>query len=548
MRVRRARRLTRALKGPLLGLLLACAAGGPVLLGPSPALARAQSTTPPAAVETAQAPTEDTAGTAFAPNVRVDLALGVAGQPVAEAWNPLRVELRDAPPATLTLHVDQGTLRTGEVPLTVTLDVRGGAGLTIFEELIYLPHFASLSWRLATPERVIASGSVAGREADERPLDLLLTSTPGVYRVPFQEAFGPGARLVDVVATLLPQDVAAYDGVRSLTIDGSAAAPRLEAVAAAAAAGVVVVLAGPLPPSHSELLLLLHGADAARLGSGALVSSDGGVTTAVEALSQALAQAPNQAALRAALLEQPLVEPPPQLKETILVLMAAAYAVLTLLLLRFGTPGLSASLVLAGLVALIGWQLLRPPVPQLQAGAVLAVAGGDLALLRPATEVLTLPRTTLTLPTRNRPVRPQAYWVDKDGSHFGLERWRALLLEQPAALAPAQLVVVDGAPRNLGPGTLYDLYLVGEGARGSLLAGSSTLQPGEEGAAGWVETLAPLLPSGTWLARGECGASCTTWVVYPPMAFAAARDEQPGQSLPRTDPFRSTPAALPEEL
>lgn len=482
------------------------------------------------------------------PGTRAELALGVAGQAVAEAWNPLRLELRDSPPATLTLQVDQGTLRTGEVPLTVTLDVRGGAGLTIFDDLVYLPHFAALSWRLTTPERVVASGSVAGREADERPLDLLLTSSPGAYRTPFQEAFGPGARLVDVAASLLPQDVAAYDGVRSLIIDGTAAAPRLEAVAAAAAAGVTVVLAGRLPPSHSELLLLVDGATAVRLGSGSIVRTEGGASAAVEALSQAHAQAVNQPALRAALLEQPLVEPPAQLKETFLVLVAAAYAVLTLLLLRFGTPGLSAAIVLAALASLVGWQLLRPAAPQLRGDTVLAVAGGELALLSPASEVLTLPCTTLTIGTRSRPLRPQTYSVDAEGSHFGLERWRALLLEHPAVLTQAQLMVVGGAPRNLGPGQLTDVYLVGEGLQGSLAAGSATIEPNEEGSAAWAEALAPLVPPGTWLARGGCDASCTTWVVYPPITFTVARNDQPGQLQPLTDPFRGTPVPSQEEL
>ena len=129
----------------------------------------------------------------------------------------------------LTIQVDQGTLRSGEVPLVVTFDVRGGAGLSIFEEIVYLPRFATLSWRLATAERVLASGSIAGREADDRRLDLVLTSSPGVYRLPFLAAFGSGSRLVDLNPAALPTQPAAYDGVRGLLIDGTAAAPRLEA-------------------------------------------------------------------------------------------------------------------------------------------------------------------------------------------------------------------------------------------------------------------------------------------------------------------------------
>lgn len=145
-----------------------------------------------------------------APSAR--FSLGVAGQPVADAWNPLRLELRDAPPATLTLQIDQGTLRSGELPLTVSHAVRGGAGISVFETTVYLPRFARLAWRLATPDRVLASGSVEGREADARPLDLLLSNLPGSYRAAYATAYGPGARLADVVASDLPSEPAAtYD-------------------------------------------------------------------------------------------------------------------------------------------------------------------------------------------------------------------------------------------------------------------------------------------------------------------------------------------------
>lgn len=477
----------------------------------------------------------------------VDFALGVAGQPVAEAWNPVRLELRDVPPATLSIHIDQGTLRSGEVPLTITSEVRGGAGVALYEELIYLPRFATLSWRLATPERVLASGSLAGREADERPLDLVITSNPGAYRLPFLDAFGASARLVDLTASQLPQSAAAYDGVRSLIIDGTAAAPRLEAVAAAATGGTIVVLTGSLPASHSELGLLLGGAPTVRLGAGALVQVEGGRDAAVEALTQV--EVPNRAALQAALVEEPLVVAPAPMKETTLVLLVAGYVALVLLLLRFGgTPGLSAAVALAALVSLVGWQFLRPAAPQLEAGAVLALAGGELATLLPVSEVLTMPRATLTFPASTRPFSPHSYWVDGNGAHFALDRWRTLLLVRSPQVAQAHLTVHDGVPTNVGAAPLRNLYLVGQGPQGDLLPGATTLQPSETGDSSWAAGLAPLLPPGTWLAQDECHGGCTTWVVYPPLELVAAADAAPGGIQPLTDPFRSTPAAQQEEL
>src|SRR5690554_6864724 len=476
----------------------------------------------------------------------VQFSLGVGGQPVADAWNPLRLQLRDAPPATLTIQVDQGTLRSGEVPLTISLDVRGGAGVSIFEELVYLPTFATLSWRLATAQRVLASGSIAGREADGRPLDLLLTSNPGAYRLAYLDSYGSNARLVDIAAAHLPQEVAAYDGVRSLIIDGTAAAPRLEAVAAAVAGGVVVVLAGPLPSSHAELGLLLGEAEVVRLGAGALLQVAEGRERAVELASQVTV--PSRGALQAALLQEPLIDPPPTLAETTLVLILAAYALGALLLLRFGgSPGLVAAAALTELVSLMAWQLLRPAAPQLEGGAVLALAGGELATMFPVREVLTMPRATLTFEEHARPLRPQAHRVDSASTHLTLERWRSVLLETAPRLGQAQLSVTNGVPSNHGPTPLRDLYLVGEGPQGDLAAGSSTPQVNETGSAEWAGDMAPLLPEGTWLARDDCAAVCTIWVVYPPVEFMASVGHTAQPAGPLTDPFRGAPGATEGE-
>ena len=534
-----------ALTGLMLALYLSGLSGllAAFWVGPSPSVfsgvvpsawSAAQGTTDPGALPGA--------GVTLQPAAGVRFARGGAGQPVAEAWNPLRLELRDAPPATLTMQIDQGTLRSGEVPLTITLDVRGGAGVSIFEDLVYVPRFATLGWRLATQERVLASGSIAGREADDRPLDLVLTSNPGAFRLPYLDAFGPGTRLVDVTAALLPQEPAAYAGVRSLVIDGTSAAPRLEAVAAAVTGGAVVVLAGPLPASHDELLLLLNGADAVRLGGGALLYVEGGRALAVEALRHV--EVPARAALQAVLVQGQLVEPPAPIKDHMVVLMVAVYALGVLLLMRFaGAPGLSAALAVAGLVSLVAWQLLRPAAPQLEGRAALALAGGELAAVMPVHEVLTMPQTTITLAERVRPLMPQAYWIDAAGTHIALDRWRSVLLELAPRLGQAQLTVQDGAPYNHGPGPLRNLYLVGQGLQGDLAADSGTLRSSESGSSDWAAPLAPLLPAGTWLAQDDCSAGCTTWVVYPDVQLVATAGAPALPEQPVTDPFRSAPGA-----
>lgn len=444
------------------------------------------------------------------------LQLGVAGQPVAEAWNPLRLQLRDAPPSTLTLQIDQGTLRSGELPLTATFHVRGGAGIFIFQELLYLPRFASLSWRLRTEDRVLASGSVAGRDADDRPLDLLLSNRPGSYRQPYAEAFGGQARIQDISAADLPLDAAAYDGVRSLLIDGTVAAPRLEAVAAAASGGALVGLLGPLPASHDELRLLLGDAPAKRLGAGALLTTDGDLGSLLAGMNAA--RLPPRGELLGALLEQPLVEAPAPASQGRLGLMAAAYGLAVLLLLRWAAaPGLSAAVALALLLSLVGWRVLRPEAPQVQQQVSLALAGDGLGLRLAAMELLTLPRADYSVAERARPLRPQAYSVDDAGVHMVVDRWRTVLL----ALAPQ---LVDAPPR---------------------LDDDKATAAGDRGAEPWPGYLGlqSLLPEGSRLARQGCQAECVIWVVAPEPQLPAAPADQAAAATPALDPFHSaTPA------
>lgn len=452
------------------------------------------------------------------------LSLGVANAVVAEAWNPLRLELRDAPPATLTLFIDQGTLATGEIPLELSYGVRGGAGVSVFEELLYVPNFRRLTWRLSTGEAVLASGSLPAREADRRPLDLLLTSAPGAYLGAPANALGSDARLVDVSAADLPSEPAAYDGVRSLLIDGSTAAPRLEAVAAAAAGGAQVVLLCPLPRSYDELTLL-HGQKSARLGAGTIHYSEEEPTGTLMAVRRS--QPAASRALLAALLDEPLVEPAPPLKQSRLFLLVAAYSLAALLLMNLaGAPGLLAAAALALSVSLAAWGALRPASSEVAGGVTLAVIGGELALAYEAREVLSLPHTTLTLPQHARPFRPQAYSVDAAGAHLPIDRWRVALLEFAPRVVAAPLQIEGGLPRNSGERTLHHVAQVGGGRYGSLPPGaaanvgaavSGAPTGNEREAPPGFDLLLELLPEGSWVASSGCPGACSVWVAEPPL-------------------------------
>lgn len=444
-------------------------------------------------------------------NEAVRFELGIGGHAVSNAWNPLRLTVRDLPDALLTIRIDQGTLRSGEIPIVVERSVRGGAGAGVFEDDLYLPTFRTLTWSLATAERVLASGSMGAREQDERPLDLLLSADPGRYRA----AFGGAARLVDIPAGDLPQRVPSFDGVRSLVIDGTVAAPRLAAVAAAAAGGAVVVLHGALPSSHEDLLLLPRDG-ASRLGAGLVLRTEGLPSAAVEAVTSATV--PERATLLAAVMTEPLVEVPKPLSQQTVLAITFLFALAVVALVRWvGAPGIVAAVALASLLSLAGWRVLRPAAPQLTGGERLGISGGPLALVTETREVYTLPSATIDFTPTARPLTTRTYRIDDHGAHFAVERWRSVLVAYPPALEDAPLRYERGVLGNAGGVRLHDVYVVGLGPQSDLAPGASRAAAMAEDAplTPALSHLVPLLPEGTALARSGCDVVCTTWIVSP---------------------------------
>src|SRR5690606_15064074 len=95
------------------------------------------------------------AGPAYAQGDRLEL--GIAGQVVVDAWNPLRLVASDVPPGSvLTMTIDQGSLRSGPIPAVLTLPVSGGGGVSVVEERIFVPAFQSIAWSLASEARIIS--------------------------------------------------------------------------------------------------------------------------------------------------------------------------------------------------------------------------------------------------------------------------------------------------------------------------------------------------------------------------------------------------------
>lgn len=465
------------------------------------------------------------------------LSLGVGGHLVAGAWNPVRLELRDVGSATLSIDIDQGSLRVGEVPLRVTFDVRAGAGLTLFEELVYVPAFTRLSWRLTSSGRVLGSGSIASREVDERPLDLLLSDSPGSYQGAFAAAFGGSPRLVSVAGGELPDDPAAYDGVRSILVDGTVAAPDLAPLVAAVSGGVRLALLGPLPASHRSVELLVPERGIVRVGGGLALASTGEPFGVVQEL--ATPRTVDGLELVAALATDPLVGPERSLPVSVVFLALALLGSASAALVAWGgPPGVVAALGLAALTSAVAWVVTRPAAAQHEASVTVAVSADGVALTSTIYELFTLPRTEWTVPSGARPLRVQPYSVDESGTHLRLGAWRSVMLQ------PVPRVVT-------APMSVLAEWLVTDGELAPTARGGEASGPAAEigAASGRAQYLAPLLPDGSLVAMTGCLPDCVYWVALPePERSSISNTSQSIRQLPQTapsDPFRPASAHAP---
>jgi hypothetical protein len=299
---------------------------------------------------------------------RVEVRLGVADVPVAEAWNPLSVVVRDAPGATLALSVDAGGLDRGEVPQRLDALVAPAGGVQRLDLDLPLASWRRITWRVEQDGRVLASGGRAARERDERPLDLLLSARPAVWA----ERFEADARTLSVAASDLPRRPAGWDGVRTLLIDGTVAPPDPEVVVTAAVAGVRVYLPSDAPAGYAPLARLLDGG-ARRLGAGSLAPLAGLGTTE-------LPPGPTLAAARVALAEA--VSAPGWAHRTAWIVAAAAvaYALAAWTLLRMGGVAALASVAMLWAAAGAAAPLVAPPEAKPQVDDALVLVAGGLGL------------------------------------------------------------------------------------------------------------------------------------------------------------------------
>lgn len=439
-----------------------------------------------------------------------EVVLGFRGAPVADAWNPVRVLLRDVGAGEAVLTIDQGSLLEGERPWTVVLPIVGGGGVRVLDVDVFLPTWRSLRWTVDAGGLRLASGALARTDADRRPVDLVVSSRAG-------EVVGAlGGRALDVAAVDLPARAAAYGGVRSVWLDGTAPLPDPRVLAAAAAGGAVVVVQGAAQASTELAVVRASAAEQGGwLGTGAGgwwfgAPPDGAALTAARLDVAALATA----FAAADAVELPRFPPPLHVA-----LASAAYVLLVVVAWRVGGAAGAVTwawiVIAVGAATVVAW---RPSDAQVVQRRALHVASSELSLRQRAFDVVTLPAATLGIDGVARPAAPHLGGVRHDATprtEVQLDRWRgATLLEVPQAAAAALAWGADGAPRAVGGFAVSDVRVVGGPAWPRIEPDAAPGVPTDPAPLiGAEETFEALLPEGSAWAR-----SGADWHVLLPYA------------------------------
>lgn len=364
---------------------------------------------------------------AAAAQPRAELTLGVAGAPVAGAWNPVRAVVRDAPGAVLRLEIDAGGFELGEVPQRVEARVANAGGVQRLDFDLPLPSWRRLAWRVEQGGRVLASGALGARERDERPLTVIVSTRA----VAWTDAVGADARPVAAAASDLPTRAAGWDGVDTLLIDGSAAAPEPAVVVTAAASGVRVLLPASAPAGYAPLAALLAEGPRA-VGAGSIEALAGEPGTPLPSLAAAWPRPLRSAAVAAAAAALPAPGWRHLPRLWVLAGVGAFAALVWILLHIGGAAGVaSAATVLVGAVLAVPLAAPSDATPR-EEGAVVLTSAGGLGLRVPLTAVARLPQGESPLPGR---------WAPQDARPL---RWEGDVTRLP--LAAGGRARLTGAP------------------------------------------------------------------------------------------------------
>lgn len=341
---------------------------------------------------------------------RAELMLGVAGAPVADAWNPVRAVVRDAPGAVLRMEIDAGGLERGEVPQLVTATAAPAGGVQRIDLDLPLPSWRRVSWRIEQGERVLASGGLGARDRDDRPLHVVVSARPARW----SDAFGPEARVVLASAADLPTGAAGWDGVETLLLDGSAAAPADATVVTAAAAGVRVLLPTEGPAGYAPLTRLVAQGPSS-LGAGSLEGVSA-ASLAAGRLGAEPATAWGREARRAAVVAGAAALPAPtwdHLPKLVVAGVTAGFAALVWTLLWLGGPAGVASAALVVIAASVAIPAAAPADSEPRTRGAVIVASNGLGVRTDLIAVARLPEGTSELDGLFAALEPRRLgWTD----------------------------------------------------------------------------------------------------------------------------------------
>ncbi len=426
--------------------------------------------------------------------------LGFDAELVANTWNPIRLEFRDRPNVTLSITIDQGNIREGSIPTVYRVNLARQQGLSIFEDDIYLPAWRSLSWRIEGQDRVIASGSLARRNANPNLISLVVSNSPSTWVNLFSEG-----RFV-ASGSSLPTRVASYQGVRHLILDGTVAAPKREVIVSAAVAGATVILFEPLPSSYAGLLSLVPNQEL-KLGAGRILKANRDNILSYLEISETRYQIE---VLADALITEDLRAYPPLPRLMPILVIASIFSILVLLCFRFlATTATLTILLMSLLTSILAWTWLKPTPSLKEEKRTLVISSDDLALEQSLHSLVSLPSITKTYDfaafsksTLEAETNPESYTIH-------LVRWANLLVFQKPSLLISNLKIIEQNGgyelRNSSSRSFTNIFVVGEGWQPDLAADSAILL--SEGSSGPLtatyKSLAEQLPNGTVLASSD---------------------------------------------
>ncbi len=428
------------------------------------------------------------------------LELGFGGDLVADTWNPIRLEFRDRPNVTLSITIDQGNIREGNIPIIYQVNLARQQGLSIFEDDIYLPAWRSLSWRVEGQDRVISSGSIARRNANPNLMSLVVSNSPSTWVNLFTEG-----RFV-ASGSNLPTRVPSYQGVRHLILDGTVAAPKREAIISAAVSGATVILFEPLPSSYANLLALVPNQEL-QLGAGRIVKANRNSILSYLESTETRFQIDH---LADALITDDLRTYPPLPPLIPILVVASIFSMLVLLSFRFLSTTASLTVLLMSLLtSILAWTWLKPTPSVQEELRTLVLSSDDLALEQSLHSLVSLPSVTkkydfaaFSKSTQEAQTNPDSYTIE-------LARWSNLLVFEKPSLLISNLKIVQQNGgyelRNSSSRAFTDIFVIGQGWQPDLAADSAIIlsEGSSRPLSSTYQSLAEQLPQGTVLASSE---------------------------------------------